>query len=64
MTKNCDRCGKELKEGEKVFGITTGIIDSEYDGFVADDLAWRELLCASCAERLLTIIGGKNDKTN
>ena len=65
MTQKCDKCGKELKEGITAFGITTGVVDPDYDGlFTADNLAWVMLLCASCAEHWLKVINTDNDKAN
>lgn len=50
--RHCDDCGKELKDGEEAYAITTGELDYvQYGGFVADDMSpWYRIFHRKCWE--------------
>jgi len=49
---SCAGCGIELLDGENVYGLTRGAIDSELYGFRIDDDSDWEYLCSNCMNRI------------
>jgi hypothetical protein len=47
----CAECGIELMEGQDVFGLTRGSIDSGIYGFRIDDDSEWEIFCSDCVNK-------------
>jgi hypothetical protein len=48
----CAGCGIELMEGQNVYGLTRGSINSELYGFRIDDNSEWEYFCSDCMNKI------------
>ena len=49
---NCDICGKGMKDGDRAYATTTGVISDEVDGFWMDEGPWHTVACVECGEKI------------
>lgn len=48
----CAGCGMQLLDGQNVYGLTRGAIDSELIGFRIDDDSEWEYFCSNCMNKI------------
>ena len=49
----CDVCSKEFNDGDTAFGIGTGHMSNEIEGFMADlDEEWTLIMCQKCMDKV------------
>lgn len=49
---SCSGCNTELLDGQNVYGLTRGSIDSELCGFRIDDDSEWECFCSNCMNKI------------
>lgn len=49
----CTICGTDLMHNEEAYGITTGVMRKDMDGFISSDCTpWEEILCIECMDEV------------
>jgi hypothetical protein len=48
---SCEFCGKELKDGDSAYGLTTGSVRSDIEGFGNDETPWVYIACPECQSK-------------
>ena len=56
-TMSCDRCGKEMEDGEQAYGLTSGFVSAEMEGFNEDTMEpWIESMCQECWDKVSLVL--------
>ena len=51
VLSSCEFCGKDLKDGDSAYGLTSGSVRSDIEGFGNDENPWVYIACPECQSK-------------